>query len=130
LDLKAFDELQKNKLSDSEELNKIRTIKDLPTPKGQIILGNFMAFRGYTQHRVIEDWANELESDVFKINLAGKKMVVTTSPEFTKKLLKARPDQIARFKSLSSSITSTGIVGLVNVEGKHGRGTDSLCLKL
>ena len=68
-------------------------------------------------HLQIESWEKEF-GDVFKIKLAGIKLIVISNPELIQKILKLRPKEFQRASKLNRIIREQGIHGLFNAE--HG----------
>jgi cytochrome P450 len=95
---------------------KVLTINNLPSPKGQPFLGNLKEFKVENKHQVLAKWSNEC-GELFKISLAGKKFIVSTNPVFNGKVLKNRPQQFKRFSKINDVFTELGISGVFNAEG-------------
>lgn len=95
-----------------------KTLKDLPSPKGKPILGNLPEFKDNNKHRVFEKWSKEC-GDLYSINLAGKKFIVSLDPDFNGKVLKARPGQFSRYGKINEVFLELGISGVFNAEGQE-----------
>lgn len=78
---------------------KIKTIKDLPSPKGNFLLGHITQFRVPDTHRVLERWVKE-EGDLFQINFVGKRLIVSANTDTNKQILKIAPTSLEDFINL------------------------------
>jgi len=92
------------------------TIKSLPSPKGNFILGHLPQFNVSNKHQVLERWVDEC-GNLFKINFIGKEFVVSANPELNADILKLRPEKFRRFSKINEILTEMGIVGVFNAEG-------------
>lgn len=91
-------------------------IKDLPKPKGKLILGNLPEFKTENKHLVLEKWAEEC-GDLYQISLAGKIFVVSAKPDLNAEILKLRPKEFRRFGKIDEIFMEMGIDGVFNAEG-------------
>ncbi|MEH0157026.1 cytochrome P450 [Limibacter armeniacum] len=99
-----------------ESASKTKSIKSLPHPKGLPFLGNLHQFNFAQMHQDLELLSDEL-GPLFRIDLAGKEIVVSTSISFNQQLLKNRPKLIRRSKKLSDIINESGVEGVFTAEG-------------
>lgn len=97
-------------------MSSIKKIKDLPTPKGQFILGHLNQFKADNKHQVLERWVEEC-GELFKINFAGKEFIVSANHDMNSQILKLRPEKFRRFYKLNEIMEEMGITGVFNVEG-------------
>jgi cytochrome P450/nitrite reductase/ring-hydroxylating ferredoxin subunit len=97
--------------------HKIKTIKDLPSPKGNFLLGHITQFRGPDTHLVLERWVRE-RGELFQINFAGKKLIVSANTEMNRQILKNRPQAFRRFSKINEVMEEMGVVGTFNAEGE------------
>lgn len=95
-----------------------KNIKDLPSPKGQPIVGHLLQFNSEAKHTVLENWVKEV-GDVFKINMLGKLFLVSANPDINLEILKSRPEKFQRFFKINEILTEMGIVGVFNAEGEQ-----------
>ncbi len=95
----------------------LRSMKDLPSPKGDFITGHLAKFRKPDIHMTIKEWASELGT-MFTISLVGKKMLIVTDPKINKEILKQRPGKFRRFYKVDEIMREMGIIGVSNVEGE------------
>ncbi len=92
-----------------------KTFADLKGPKGIPFVGNVLGIDLPHLHRQIEGWSRE-HGEVFKLTLAGVKLVVITKPEMIQSILKLRPNEFQRAGKLNRVIREQGIHGLFNAE--------------
>src|SRR5687767_13494797 len=77
-----------------------KTIRDLPSPKGNFLLGHVAQFRGPDTHLVLERWVRE-RGDLFQINFVGKKLIVSANTEMNRQILRNRPHAFRRFSKIN-----------------------------
>ena len=97
--------------------NKTLNIDNLPSPKGKFIIGNVSELTSNKSHQALENWVKEA-GNVFKINLFGKKMIVSADPDINMQILKQRPEKFERLKRLNDIMSEIGITGVSNTEGE------------
>lgn len=104
--------------------NKIISIDDLPSPKGDFFVGHLSQFKVPATHLVLERWVKEA-GDLFQINFVGKKFIVSADHDINRQILKSRPGSFRRFSKIGSVLEEMGILGTFNAEGemweKHRR---------
>ena len=100
-----------------EGIAKNRTVKDLPSPKGKLLVGHLTEFKKENKHQIIEDWVAEC-GDLFRISLMGKKFVVSANHEFNLEILKSRPNKFRRFSKIAEIMEEMGIYGVFGAEGE------------
>ncbi|MFD0962870.1 cytochrome P450 [Pseudofulvibacter geojedonensis] len=98
-------------------MSEILKIKDLPSPKGQFILGHLNDFKADNKHQVLEDWVKEC-GELFKIHFVGKEFIVSANHDMNNQILKLRPEKFRRFYKLNEIMEEMGIVGVFNTEGE------------
>lgn len=98
-------------------MKKTKKIKDLPSPKGNIILGHLKKFNVSNKHQVLENWVKEC-GELFKMNFIGKKIIVSANSELNAEILKQRPYKFRRFSKIDEILTEMGVSGVFNAEGK------------
>jgi cytochrome P450/nitrite reductase/ring-hydroxylating ferredoxin subunit len=124
--LKKYDFIEKNNkiyvfAKDFPKLNNlssIKTIKDLPSPKGQFLLGNLKDFKATDKHLVLENWVKTV-GELFKISLLGKDFIVSANTELNSQILKSRPTKFRRFNKIQEIMYEMGIKGVFGSEGEE-----------
>lgn len=96
------------------------TIKDLPSPKGSLILGNLKEFKENEVHLILEKWIKDV-GPVLKVNLAGKKIFVSGDAELNSAILKSRPNKFRRLSNMDEIMSEAGVVSVLNTEGDQWR---------
>ncbi len=95
----------------------MKTIKELPSPKGKLIMGHLSAFNCDNKHQVLENWAKETGS-IFKIRLVNKWFIVSADQPTNLQLMKLHPTKFRHFKKISDILEEMGILGVFNAEGE------------
>jgi len=93
-----------------------RRLADLPSPRGQPLLGHTLMLEPLRLHQQLEAWAHELGS-VYRLRLAGKPLVVLSDAEAMQALLRERPHAVSRNANLRSILAEMGADGLFAAEG-------------
>lgn len=96
-------------------MSELITYKSLTGPKALPFIGSVFDIDLPRLHQQIEGWEKEFGS-VFKLKLAGVKLIVITNPELIQKILKLRPKEFQRASKMNRIIREQGIHGLFNAE--------------
>ncbi|MEO0726069.1 MAG: cytochrome P450 [Bacteroidota bacterium] len=91
-------------------------IRDLPTPKGHLLLGHLLPFQQGPKHMVLEKWAEECGS-IYRIRLGFATFVVSADPQFNADVLKQRPEGFRRHPKISEILEEIGVYSVFNAEG-------------
>jgi cytochrome P450/nitrite reductase/ring-hydroxylating ferredoxin subunit len=97
-----------------------RSLDDLPGPPGLPVLGNLHQIKPERFHLILEQWAAKYGS-AYKIQLMGRRIVVTTDPKWTDQILKARPETFRRDSKLAGITAEMGSEGVFSAEGPAWR---------
>lgn len=92
-------------------------IKNLQSPSGDFLLGNLKDFKSDLKHQFLENWAYEF-GKVYKINLLGKKFVVSTDTDINTQILKSRPHKFRRYHKLQEIMEEMNVYGVFGSEGE------------
>ena len=95
----------------------MKTLKDLPSPKGKFITGHLSAFGRSNKHQVMEEWVKE-SGNLFQIRLLTKRFIVSADQQMNSEILKNRPGKFRRFSKISEVMEEMGITGVFNAEGE------------
>ncbi|PHN08228.1 cytochrome P450 [Flavilitoribacter nigricans] len=96
-------------------------IKDLPTPKGHLLLGHLPEFhKTANKHQVLERWVEEC-GELYRIHFAGMKLIVSANPQLNHKVLKLRPEKFRRLSKMAEIIEEMGVLSVFNAEGETWR---------
>ena len=93
-------------------------LKDLPSPKGKLIVGHLSDFKKTNKHQVIEGWVKEV-GDLFTISLMGKQFLVSSNLDFNTEVLKGRPHKFSRFNKIKEVMEEMVIIGVFSAEGEQ-----------
>lgn len=89
----------------------------LPSPPKHFILGHLPEFKSQSSHLVAQKWIKET-GNLFRINFAGKRVIVSADPDVNRQILKSRPHDFRRFYKISEVMEEMGVLGAFNAEGK------------
>ncbi len=106
----------------------LRRIADLPGPRGWPLVGNMPGFESGRAHQIFEGWARE-HGPLYRVNLAGRRLVVLSDPEASMRALRDRPDTFSRSHVLRPLFAELGFVGVFAAEGDEWRRERPLVMK-
>ena len=95
----------------------MRTLTDLPGPRGLPLVGNLLQLDLKQLHRVLERWCNEF-GPLYTFKLGRKPVVVIADPELIQTILRQRPTVYRRVGTIESVFTEMGIIGVFSAEGE------------
>jgi cytochrome P450 len=98
----------------------VRTLSDLPSPRGLPLLGNALQLDLPRLHLVFEEWAEEFGS-VFTIGLGPKRIFVCSDADLLQTVLRERPHRYRRFCAIESVLEEMKANGVFSVEGEGWR---------
>ena len=95
----------------------MRTLTELPGPKGLPLLGNLLQLNFKQLHRVLERWCDEFGTlCAFKLGL--RPVVVVADPELIQHILRNRPKLYRRLGTIEPVAREMGIAGVFSAEGE------------
>lgn len=80
------------------------------------MVGHLPEFSKINKHQILEQWAQEV-GDVYRINLLGKKFIVTANTAINREILRQRPSTFRRYFKMAEIMEEMGIIGVFNAEG-------------
>jgi cytochrome P450 len=96
---------------------KPRHADDLPGPRGWPLLGNALQLQPSRMHLQLEAWC-EVYGPIYKLNMAGRHVVVVADHEAVAALLRDRPDGLRRTSRLEDIWVEMGLLpGLFGANG-------------
>lgn len=98
----------------------LRSIRDLPGPRGIPLLGNVLQFKPVHAHEILEQWADE-HGPLFKLRLGPIHVLVVADPELGAQILLARPGRFRRASNLAPILEELNGNGLFAAEGTAWR---------
>lgn len=105
-----------------------RRIRDLPGPHGWPLVGSLPGFDASRAHRIFEGWARE-HGPIYRVDLAGRRLVVVSDPEAAARALRDRPETFSRSHVLRPLFEELGFVGVFAAEGEEWRRQRPLVMK-
>lgn len=98
----------------------LRTLDDLPGPRGFPLLGNLLQLDLARLHAVLEDWVRE-HGDTYLFRIARNRVVVTSAPDLMRDVLRRRPQEFRRIGTIEPVLTEMGALGVFAAEGNQWR---------
>ena len=95
----------------------MRTLTDLPGPKGLPLVGNLLQLDLKQLHRVLERWGDEFGA-LYKFEVGQRPVVVVTDPELNQTILRNRPKLYRRLGTIEPVLQEMGIAGVFSAEGE------------
>lgn len=96
----------------------MRSIADLPGPRGLPLLGNMRELDPQRLHHVVEGWV-ERYGTLFKIHLGPKPLVVVADADLASEILRRRPDVFRRRSRMAEMLDEMGATGVLTAEGER-----------
>jgi hypothetical protein len=105
----------------------MRTLSELPGPKGLPLLGNLLQLDLKQLHRVLERWGHEFGT-LYRFELGRRPVVVITDPEINQTILRNRPKLYRRLDTIETVFREMGITcwALVRDAGRATRDNNRL----
>lgn len=100
--------------------NALRTLDELPGPRGLPLLGNALELKPKELHRIIGGWADQF-GPLFVFRVATKRILTVADAETIQQLLRDRPERFRRWRNMEGIATDIGADGLFTAEGAKWR---------
>jgi len=100
-----------------ETIETMRTLTELPGPKGLPLLGNLLELDSKQLHRVLERWCDEFGT-LCVFELGRRPVVVVADPEVIQHILRNRPKLYRRLDTIEPVFKEMGINGVFSAEGE------------
>ena len=98
----------------------IRTLRDLPGPRGLPLLGNLHRIRFDRLHLILEEWADQY-GPMFRIRIGPHRIAVISDGSAIRRILVQRPEGFRRTTALEAVATEMRLRGVFAAEGEDWR---------
>jgi len=98
----------------------LRTLNDLPGPRGLPLLGNALEVKPKELHRLLSGWADKF-GPLFVFKVATTRILTVTDAEIIQQLLHDRPDRLRRWRKIEDIMADIKANGLFSAEGADWR---------
>lgn len=98
----------------------LRSLEDLPSPRGLPLLGNLHQMNPGRLHQTLERWCAELGTP-FVMRFGRMKIFVSADAELLQGVLRERPEGYRRVRSIEAVLSELSANGLFSVEGEAWR---------
>jgi len=98
----------------------LRSVKNLPGPRGLPLLGNLLQLDIARAHTIMQRWADEFGS-IYRFRIAHRDVVVVSDTELINEVLRDRPGGFRRRKLIQDAMLELGIDGVFTAEGLDWR---------
>ena len=88
-------------------VKQVRSLSDLPHPKGLPLLGNALQLEPSRLHLILEEWCGRF-GEGYTIRLGPKTVFVSSDPELLQTALRERPERYRRFSPIEAVIDEMG----------------------
>jgi cytochrome P450/nitrite reductase/ring-hydroxylating ferredoxin subunit len=107
---------------------KLRSIKDLPGPRGWPIFGNALQIDVPRVHEILENWSRTY-GPLYRASIMGNTIVVVNDADIGETLLRARPQSVRRVSMVEPVFAEMGIQGVFSAEGASWRAQRRLAME-
>lgn len=98
----------------------LRTLDDLPGPRGIPILGNALEIKPKQLHRLVSGWAEQF-GPLYVFRVATTRILTVADAETIQQLLRDRPDRFRRWRKIEEILADIKADGLFSAEGEKWR---------
>ena len=98
----------------------VRSLSDLPSPRGLPLVGNVLPWDLPRLHLVFEAWAKEFGS-AFTVGLGPKRAFVCSDADLLQTALRERPERYRRFAPIELVLEEINANGVFSIEGAAWR---------
>ena len=99
---------------------KLRTLNELPGPRGIPLLGNALDIKPKELHRLVSAWAEQF-GPLFVFRVATTRILTVSDAETIQQLLRDRPDRFRRWRKIAGILADIKADGLFSAEGAKWR---------
>ena len=98
----------------------MRSIEDLPGPRGLPVLGNALQVRQGQLHLMAERWCREY-GPVFRFDLGPRRILGVSDLAAINEILRQRPERFRRWSEIAAILEENGVNGVFAAEGDDWR---------
>ncbi len=95
---------------------KLRTLDELPGPRGLPLLGNALELKPRELHRIVGGWADQF-GPLFVFRVATQRILTVADAEIIQQMLRDRPDRFRRWHKIEDIVADIKADGLFSAEG-------------
>jgi len=99
---------------------RLRTLDDLPGPRGLPLLGNLLQIDVARAHKTLARWADRY-GPFYRFRIARRNAVGIAAPELINEVLRDRPARFRRIRIMQDAMLDVGIDGVFTAEGLDWR---------
>ncbi len=99
---------------------RLRTLDDLPGPKGLPFLGNLLQLEISRLHEILEGWVEEY-GPLYHYRIGPRHFVAVADPDLVEEVLRKRPEVYRRLSTIEPVFREMGVVGVFSSEGAEWR---------
>ena len=98
----------------------LRSLDDLPGPRGLPVLGNALDLKPKELHRIVSGWADQF-GPMFVFKVATQRILTVSDAETIQQVLRDRPDRFRRWRKIEEILVDIKADGLFSAEGANWR---------
>ena len=106
--------------SERSQASALRTLRDLPGPRGLPLVGNALDIKPRELHRLVRRWAEEY-GPLYVFRVATQRILTVADADTIQQLLRDRPERFRRWRKIAGIAADIGADGLFTAEGERWR---------
>ncbi len=99
---------------------RIRSISELPGPRGLPLLGNMLQLETSRWHTILNTWADAF-GPMYRYRILNRDAVVIADASLINEVLRNRPEGFRRARRMQAIVLELGVDGVFNAEGAKWR---------